>query len=563
MKRKLKRIVSIAIAVVMLVAFLPSNVLAADGLTLSAEHKISAAGEYVFIEISIAPNTNPGLQTLFFNVHFDPDILVFVDACNVNSPENRPIVPLDMMFAEDPSQILFLFGIADAETDSDGLLVTIEFRVQDNAPIGQSPVTIEILLVANSDFDRVPDESNVAYTEPLHGSVTIVCDDCGYYPCQCPPTLYDDETTINNTNLTRTITVGGTATGPITYTHNLPAGVTMVLAGDVITITGVRPAAGQSAITGTFTIEITREGVTAQITVNVHLTPLPGGGNGANGDNGTNGTNGGGTPWPPLTPPTPPLQPPLQPPPPPMLEDPPPLYDLDLYVDDIDDLQDELFIARFIVGYPDGNFVPAGSMTRAETAVLVVRTLTTNFGVGAYQVTGTAPMFSDVSPDAWYFGYIATAYRYGLVLGFPDGSFMPYLPITREQFAALLARTTDLLSNGVLPYTDAGDISYWAGDYVYTVLVNDWMHGDAAGTFRPLYTIRRAEAVAAICRILERTNTTSHSFRNVTDSVRIFPDVSNPSVWYFYYVVDATNSRWFVTDGRADVWTRIRSYDGE
>ena len=376
------------------------------------------------------------------------------------------------------------------------------------------------------------------------GQLCPGCNEClECSTCTCPSlTLTVNNVTIDDANLTRNVTVGGTATGAITLSYTAPAGVTVAITGGVITVTGVRPAFGQPAITGDFVITVTRNGHTALLTVTVNLTALAGGGGG-----------GGIINWPPQPPQTPPLA---------DLEDPPLLYDMpplpDLY-----DIEEELFLARFIVGYPDGYFVPAGSITRAETAALIVRTLTTNFGVGMYQTPGTTPMFSDVSPDAWYFGYIAAAYRYGLVLGFPDGSFGPNLPITREQFAALIARTTVLLSNGVLPYTDADDISYWAVDYVYTVLVNNWMHGDTDGTFRPLYTIRRAEAVAAICRILERTNTTSQSFSNVADYVTIFPDVSNPGTWYFYYVVDATNSRWFITDGQADVWTRVRCYDAQ
>ena len=85
---------------------------------------------------------------------------------------------------------------------------------------------------------------------------------------------------INNTTLSATATVGGTATGNITLTNStLPARVTASVnqTTRVITITGIRPAPGQPAITGgPFTVTVSRGGVSTMLTVsNVNLTPLP------------------------------------------------------------------------------------------------------------------------------------------------------------------------------------------------------------------------------------------------------------------------------------------------
>jgi len=77
-------------------------------------------------------------------------------------------------------------------------------------------------------------------------------------------------------NLSGTVAVGGTATGAITFTEpaDWPAGVTLTAAGNVITAVGVRPEPGQPAITGTFTVTVTRQGVSVPLVVEVDLTPL-------------------------------------------------------------------------------------------------------------------------------------------------------------------------------------------------------------------------------------------------------------------------------------------------
>ncbi|MCL2397045.1 MAG: hypothetical protein FWC93_03170, partial [Defluviitaleaceae bacterium] len=88
-------------------------------------------------------------------------------------------------------------------------------------------------------------------------------------------TLDYDIVTITDTNLTHTIAIDGTATGNITLTHNLPAGVTATLTGETIVVTGARPAHGQPPITGAFSVTAARIAATATLEVIVNLTPLP------------------------------------------------------------------------------------------------------------------------------------------------------------------------------------------------------------------------------------------------------------------------------------------------
>jgi len=345
-------------------------------------------------------------------------------------------------------------------------------------------------------------------------------------------TLTPQSVTINNNNLTATSVVGGTATSNITISHNLPAEVTATRSGNNININGTRPAFGQPAITGTFQVAVTRGGITEYLTVVVNLTPLPPGGTNVGGPGGSGGGGGGSTVVnrPGQTTPVPPIG-------------------------DIEGA--EFFHERFMLGFPDGRFMPDGNITRAETAALVVRTLAP--GLERSDATGT---FSDVSQGAWYFDYITAAHRYGLIQGFPDGSFEPNQPVTREQFAAILARTAEVLAAGNLAHTDIADISSWAVDYVYTMSANDWMQGDIEGTFRPQAAITRAEAAAVICRILGRGDTISRSIEGVMDSVLIFPDAANPNAWHYFYIIEATNSHWFRMDENVEIWTRIYGVQG-
>ena len=220
------------------------------------------------------------------------------------------------------------------------------------------------------------------------------------------------------------------------------------------------------------------------------------------------------------------------------------------------EVAEEQFRAGFMVGDDRGNFRPNSSITRAEAAAILVRTMD-YFGIAPRTVSVDAiSNFTDINPNAWYAEYIAVAYTHELLHGFPGGTFNPNQPISREEFATMLARTGLVSSVSNLNASDASHVSDWATDYVYTAFASGLMHGDAIGTFRPREDITRAEAAATFARALDRGKTSAESIANV--NVRIFPDASDTSAWHYFYVVGATNSHWFVNGDDVDIWTRVK-----
>jgi len=264
----------------------------------------------------------------------------------------------------------------------------------------------------------------------------------------------------------------------------------------------------------------------------------------------TGGGGGGAVPAP--TQPTP--QPPQQEQP--SITDPITPPDVIEEIDPVVEPPVEQFHPRFMIGDDRGNFRPNHSITRAEAATILVRTME-DFGIAPLPVSaGALVRFSDISPNAWYAEYLAIAYTHGMLQGFPGGTFRPNQPITRQEFAAMLSRTGIVSTNGGLHYTDAALVSDWAVDYVYTAFVSGMMHGDASGTFRPLHNITRAEAAATLARALGRGDTTAESIANVTN-VFIFPDAADITAWHYFYILEATNSHWFIMDDGVEIWTRV------
>ncbi len=125
----------------------------------------------------------------------------------------------------------------------------------------------------------------------------------------------------------------------------------------------------------------------------------------------------------------------------------------------------EALASREIInGKTENMFYPEATMTRAEFAAIVVKSL------GLEPVVNDK--FLDVNSAEWYAPFVGTAVSYGIVNGTSDTIFNPSGTITRQQAAAMIARAAKLC--GMDTNMDNGeirDVLAQFGDYVKT---DDW-----------------------------------------------------------------------------------------
>lgn len=122
----------------------------------------------------------------------------------------------------------------------------------------------------------------------------------------------------------------------------------------------------------------------------------------------------------------------------------------------------EAMAAREIInGKAEGVFDPEAPVTRAQFAVMMVRTL----GLTP-QAKGT---FSDVPAEAWYAPYVDTAAAYGLISGVGGGRFNPTGNISRQAAAIIAARAAKLCGlNTELDASAVRDVLAQFSDYTKT-----------------------------------------------------------------------------------------------
>ncbi len=187
---------------------------------------------------------------------------------------------------------------------------------------------------------------------------------------------------------------------------------------------------------------------------------------------------------------------------------------------------DNLQHTRYIFGYPDGQFKPLRSLTRAELAAIVAR-LTEN------EQILTVLDYTDVPETHWAANYIKIVTKHGYFTGFSDGTFRPDQEITRAELASVMARFLDLQfdASSELQFTDTSN--HWAKDAIEALYNNKFVAGYPDDTFKPNQAIRRSEAVTLINRMLYRG-----PLRGLEP---LFPDVPAEH-WAFGDVQEATSS---------------------
>ena len=80
----------------------------------------------------------------------------------------------------------------------------------------------------------------------------------------------------------------------------------------------------------------------------------------------------------------------------------------------------------YMRGMSADTFAPEGLVTRAQVAQILYNME----GKPSFLQSGS---FSDTPRDEWFFTPVMWAESAGLVKGFPDGSYQPNAPVTREQ----------------------------------------------------------------------------------------------------------------------------------
>jgi len=166
-----------------------------------------------------------------------------------------------------------------------------------------------------------------------------------------------------------------------------------------------------------------------------------------------------------------------------------------------------LYNQGVITGYADGTFKPDATVTRAEALKMILAGIQSNL-----ENNGALP-FPDVVLDAWYTNYIATAYKVGIVAGYPDNTFKPGNTVNKAEFfkILLLAMEVDVAPEATKDVYEDVPQDAWFAPYVQFVKDKNLLDV-VKDLFGPQEGMTRAEVAEAMFRVMILSKTNADKF---------------------------------------------------
>ena len=146
----------------------------------------------------------------------------------------------------------------------------------------------------------------------------------------------------------------------------------------------------------------------------------------------------------------------------------------------------------------------AAPITRGDMCVMAIRLYS---ALGNAQPEILEPAFSDTDRLE-----ISQASKLNIVSGYPDGTFRPDAPLTRQQFFQITNNLLKACGHAepsdeqylARTYADAADIASWAQAGIAVLYRLDVMHGDDQGRATPNSNTTSEQAIAMLMRTLKQ-----------------------------------------------------------
>lgn len=217
----------------------------------------------------------------------------------------------------------------------------------------------------------------------------------------------------------------------------------------------------------------------------------------------------------------------------------------------------------YMIGYNDGSVRPNGTITRAEVATMIFRLMTPEARDKVFTKDNS---FSDVNAANPHNNAISSLAKAGIINGYADGTFRPFQPVTREQFAAMIGRMFSVEYTGTGIFSDLN--GGFADKYINLLAKLGIIKGDANGNANPTDNLTRAQAATMFNRLVGRMPAVD-SAQSCEGYVKTWSDCP-ADMWCYGEILEATNSHnytWATDLGNVlnndtalcEEWTNIRT----
>lgn len=140
--------------------------------------------------------------------------------------------------------------------------------------------------------------------------------------------------------------------------------------------------------------------------------------------------------------------------------------------------------------------------------------------------------YTDMEETHWAYQSIKFLTEVGVVVGYPDGSYKPDIPVTRAEFASMAIKALGQESSVVEQDINFNDITpdFWAYEIIKKAVYFDLISDSKGENFRPYDSVTRAEAINIAVNAL----TTNQISQEKADDIvaKAYEDYEQLPAWY-------------------------------
>ncbi len=140
--------------------------------------------------------------------------------------------------------------------------------------------------------------------------------------------------------------------------------------------------------------------------------------------------------------------------------------------------------------------------------------------------------YTDMDADHWAYQSIKFLTEVGVVVGYPDGTYKPDIPVTRAEFASMAIKALGQEDASVTQDIHFSDIepSFWAYDIIKKAVYFDLIPDADGQRFRPYESVTRAEAITIAVNALTTKQISEQRAQDII--AKSYEDYTQMPAWF-------------------------------
>ncbi len=140
--------------------------------------------------------------------------------------------------------------------------------------------------------------------------------------------------------------------------------------------------------------------------------------------------------------------------------------------------------------------------------------------------------YSDMDENHWAYQSIKFLTEVGVVVGYPDGTYKPDIPVTRAEFASMAIKALGQEDATVTQEIHFSDIKpdFWAYDIIKKAVYFDLVTDSNEERFRPYDSVTRAEAISIAVNALTTQQISEQKAQEILE--KSYEDYTQIPAWF-------------------------------